>query len=68
MRFLDLDLVAYGPFTDVSLDLSAGSQGLHIVYGPNEAGKSAALRAVLARASAPPGPPPRSPRPPPAPA
>ena len=48
MRFLDLDLVAYGPFTDVSLDLSAGGQGLHVVYGPNEAGKSAALRAVHA--------------------
>ncbi|MDH3359540.1 MAG: AAA family ATPase, partial [Desulfobulbaceae bacterium] len=48
MRFLDLRLMAYGPFTDHRLDLSGGSQGLHIVYGPNEAGKSASLRAISA--------------------
>lgn len=48
MRFLYLNLVAYGPFTEVSLDLSAGNQGLHIIFGPNEAGKSAALRAMHA--------------------
>ena len=46
MRFLDLRLLAYGPFTDHRLDLSGGEQGLHIVYGPNEAGKSASLRAI----------------------
>ena len=28
------------------IDLAAGAQGLHIVYGPNEAGKSSALRAL----------------------
>ena len=48
MRFLDLRLIAYGPFTDHRLDLSGGSHGLHIVYGPNEAGKSASLRAISA--------------------
>lgn len=48
MRFLDLRLMAYGPFTDIRLDLSGGSHGLHIVYGPNEAGKSASLRAISA--------------------
>ena len=46
MRIDRLDLTAFGPFTDVSLDLSGGSEGLHIVYGPNEAGKSSALRAI----------------------
>ncbi len=28
------------------LDLSAGQEGLHLIYGPNEAGKSSALRAL----------------------
>lgn len=46
MRLLRLDLRAFGPFTDVVLDLSGGKQGLHVIYGPNEAGKTSALRAV----------------------
>ncbi len=46
MKILRLDLQAFGPFTDVSLDLSAGDPGLHVIYGPNEAGKSSALRAL----------------------
>ena len=46
MRLLRLDLRAFGPFTDVVLDLSGGKQGLHLIYGPNEAGKTSALRAV----------------------
>ncbi len=46
MKILRLDLRAFGPFTDVALDLSAGSEGFHLVYGPNEAGKSSALRAL----------------------
>ena len=46
MKILRLDLIAYGPFTDTAIDLAAGAQGLHIVYGPNEAGKSSALRAL----------------------
>ncbi|MGB5835190.1 MAG: AAA family ATPase [Thiohalocapsa sp.] len=48
MKLLDLHLLAYGPFTDRHLDLSAGSEGLHLVFGPNEAGKSSALRALRA--------------------
>ena len=44
MKILNLHLIAYGPFSDGSLDLSGGSEGLHLIYGPNEAGKSAALR------------------------
>ncbi len=47
MRLARLDLRAFGPFTGVSLDLSAGAPGgLHVVFGLNEAGKSSALRAV----------------------
>jgi len=47
MRLARLDLRAFGPFTGVSLDFSAGAPGgLHVIYGPNEAGKSSALRAV----------------------
>lgn len=40
-------LLAYGPFTDKILDFSDGGFGLHVVYGPNEAGKSTALRALI---------------------
>jgi len=40
-------LEAYGPFTGLTLDLSRGTAGgLHLIYGPNEAGKSSALRAI----------------------
>jgi uncharacterized protein YhaN len=48
MKLLELDLRAFGPFTDAHLDLSAGREGLHLVFGPNEAGKSSALRALRA--------------------
>lgn len=47
MRILNLELLAYGPFTERVLDLSKGSEGIHLIYGPNEAGKSVALRALL---------------------
>ena len=46
MKILRLDLAAYGPFTDITVDLSAAASGLHILYGPNEAGKSSAMRAL----------------------
>ncbi len=47
MRFEQLDLLAFGPFTDERLDLRGGAPGgLHVIYGPNEAGKSTSLRAV----------------------
>lgn len=47
MRFDELRLLAFGPFTDESLDLRGGAPGgLHVIYGPNEAGKSTSLRAV----------------------
>jgi uncharacterized protein YhaN len=46
MKIVRLKLLAFGPFTDKPLELGAGHEGLHIVYGPNEAGKSSALRAL----------------------
>ncbi|MDM8543077.1 AAA family ATPase [Desulfococcaceae bacterium HSG9] len=46
MRLLNLELIAYGPFTGTAIDLSQGNEGLHIIYGANEAGKSCALRAL----------------------
>ena len=46
MRIQQLNLIAFGPFSGHSLDLSQGQEGLHIVYGANEAGKSSTLRAV----------------------
>ena len=42
----ELNLAAFGPFTDRVLAI--GETGLHIVYGPNEAGKSSALRGLKA--------------------
>jgi len=46
MKILRLDLVAFGPFTGEALALDDGHYGLHVVCGPNEAGKSSALRAL----------------------
>ena len=47
MRFNRLDFLKFGPFTGLDLDLSGGAPGgFHIVFGPNEAGKSSALRGV----------------------
>ena len=48
MKFLRLDLRAYGPFDGVDLDFPADGPGLHLIHGPNEAGKSSALRALRA--------------------
>lgn len=45
MRFLELHFPAFGPFTDFRLEL-ADTAGLYLIYGPNESGKSSALRAV----------------------
>lgn len=48
MKINQLHLFAFGGFTDVTLDFSSPIPGLHVVYGPNEAGKSTALRGLLA--------------------
>lgn len=49
MRLLRLDLLKFGGFTDAYLDFSQASPdrpGLHLIHGPNEAGKSTARRAL----------------------
>jgi uncharacterized protein YhaN len=48
MRIRKLGLRRYGKFTDAFIDFGervAGCADLHIVYGPNEAGKSTAMSA-----------------------
>lgn len=49
MRLRRLDLIRYGHFTDYTLDFCAGGReaDLHLIYGPNEAGKSTAFDAYL---------------------
>ncbi len=46
MKIESLQLIAFGPFTDQSIEFAPGPAGLSIVYGPNEAGKSSALRGL----------------------
>lgn len=51
MRIERLELAAFGPFTGRVLDFDSalpGLPGLHVVHGPNEAGKSSALRGLQA--------------------
>ncbi|TCL70383.1 YhaN family protein [Rhizobium sp. BK251] len=45
MRFDRLGILRYGALTGRELEMREGAK-LHIVYGPNEAGKSSALRAI----------------------
>ncbi len=50
MRLRRLDLTRYGKFTDHSIDFGArrdGEPDLHVIYGPNEAGKSTTFAALL---------------------
>ena len=46
MKILHLSFGAFGPFTGAHIDLAQGQSGLHLIYGPNEAGKSSSLRAI----------------------
>lgn len=46
MKLARLLLHAFGPFSDTALDFTASAANLHLIYGPNEAGKSCALRAM----------------------
>jgi uncharacterized protein YhaN len=48
VKIQELNLAAFGPFTDRKLVFDLETCGLHIVYGPNEAGKSSALRGLKA--------------------
>ncbi len=47
MRIAKINLQAFGPFTDRPLTFSE-EDGLVVLYGPNEAGKSSMLRALKA--------------------
>ena len=50
MRLRRLDLTRFGHFTDRSVDLGAavpGNADFHIIYGPNEAGKTTLMEAYL---------------------
>lgn len=50
MRVNRLDLTRYGIFTDHSIcfgERSSRASDLHLIYGPNESGKSTALAAFL---------------------
>ncbi|WP_370129715.1 AAA family ATPase [Bradyrhizobium ottawaense] len=49
MRLRRLDLTRYGKFTDHSIDFGErpiDQPDLHVIYGPNEAGKSTAFTGV----------------------
>ena len=48
MRIKRFDIKAFGPFTDRTLDFESTNPGLHIIFGPNESGKSSSLRALKA--------------------
>lgn len=46
MRFRQLELVRYGGFAERVFDFGGGHPDLHLVVGPNEAGKSTTLQAI----------------------
>lgn len=46
MRLAELNLLAYGKFTDCELRFPRGEHDFHIIVGPNEAGKSTVRRAI----------------------
>ena len=48
MRFNRIEIPSYGPFTNFSAEFPRGDRDFHLVYGPNEAGKSSLLRAMKA--------------------
>ncbi len=46
MRFQSLQIPAFGPFTNLDHQFPDQPADLHVIYGPNEAGKSSLLRAI----------------------
>ena len=46
MRLRQLSLIRYGKFTDRLLELPAAAQDIHLIVGPNEAGKSTSRSAI----------------------
>ena len=48
MKIKAFKMIAFGPFAGKELNFSETENGLHMVYGDNEAGKSTSLRALIA--------------------
>jgi uncharacterized protein YhaN len=48
VRIKRFELKAFGPFTNKVLEFPGELPGLHVIYGPNEAGKSCTLRGLTA--------------------
>lgn len=46
MRLGRLDLLRYGRFTDKSIEFPRAERDIHIVFGPNESGKTTCLTAI----------------------
>jgi uncharacterized protein YhaN len=46
MKFRSITYRHFGPFNALTLDVSHGDHGLHIIHGGNEAGKTTALRGL----------------------
>lgn len=46
MRIKELRLIRYGKFTDRTLELPHTPQDIHLIVGPNEAGKSTLRQAI----------------------
>ena len=46
MEFKRFKLVAFGKFSGQELEFKPSPNGLHVVHGPNEAGKSTVLRGI----------------------
>ena len=46
MRIHELNLIRYGKFTDRRVELPLGERDIHIIVGPNEAGKSTVRSAI----------------------
>lgn len=46
MKIETIRLIAYGPFTHSTIDLTSSPSDFHLLIGPNEAGKSSTLRAL----------------------
>ena len=46
MRLDQLNIPAFGPFSDFSLKLPKSHHDIHLIHGRNEAGKSSLLRAI----------------------
>lgn len=47
VRLRSITFAPFGALRDVTLDLAGPADTLHVIYGPNEAGKSTALRGLI---------------------